>query len=207
MFLLKRKKNKKIFLKLGKCIYIHKGLIPVLFLSFMADMGFLYLTFLLFALCHELSHLLAAFYLNCKTAGIKILPYGFALYIKKIPQRKRSLIFLAGPLVSGILGILFYYTGLFYFAKINFMLFFINLLPALPLDGGHLFYSLHRQFKITKRASAAVGTAFLCLAFFSKGFLWGIPIYFLIFESLKRPPSYIFVEDLVKSLEKNIKIK
>lgn len=92
------------------------------------------------AFLHEVSHLLACIILKEKIAYIRICPYGINLKTGIIKnQIHKMIISVAGPLASMIF-MLVSKDKIFYTA--NLALFLINLLPALPLDGGEFLKSI-----------------------------------------------------------------
>ena len=123
----------------------------------------IYALIMLFALLHELGHLLMGVILGYKAESISIIPTGFCIkfrttcndYNKKIKKAnllsvKKILIALAGPLTNLIiiLGTVMYYKmaennivdasiieSIIYS---NILIFVFNMLPIYPLDGGRI---------------------------------------------------------------------
>jgi len=99
---------------------------------------------------HEVFHVLAALLVRERIGSILILPFGMTLRLASAMVRetdKEIVIAAAGPLSNGImlvlLGALFPTYGfdnpaLLFFAFINALTLFLNLLPCLPLDGGRI---------------------------------------------------------------------
>lgn len=117
----------------------------------------IYVLLMLFALLHELGHLIAGVMLKLKPKKIQLNPCGVEITFeniskginKKIPQ-KRILIALAGPLVNLFLIIIALFLPLGIHKDIiiyaNVILLFVNLLPIYPLDGGRILKNiLHRK--------------------------------------------------------------
>lgn len=123
----------------------------------------IYAIIMLFALIHELGHLVMGIVLNFKPESISIIPTGFSIkfkannnnYNKKIKNGnllavKKTIIASAGPLTNAILVLcaIIYYksTNNVYIANIpldlliysNILIFIFNLLPIYPLDGGRI---------------------------------------------------------------------
>jgi stage IV sporulation protein FB len=97
---------------------------------------------------HELAHLLTAYLLKVKIAEVQLWPFGGQAqledYLALEPERE-ILVAISGPLFSLSLAGLSYFTDIFQasswkmvFVNINLLLGGFNLLPALPLDGGHI---------------------------------------------------------------------
>ncbi|HIV86451.1 MAG TPA: M50 family metallopeptidase [Candidatus Monoglobus merdigallinarum] len=105
-----------------------------------------------FALLHELAHLCAARLLGVGVERIEILPFGICGRLSqgfvKSPV-KEVMIAAAGPLMSGVLAASLCMAAehagprvntevLRYSLNLNLSLMIINLIPALPLDGGRI---------------------------------------------------------------------
>lgn len=119
-----------------------------------------YATIMLFAIIHELGHLLAGLILKMKPEKITIMPYGLSIsfklrlddYNKKINSRniiefKKILVALAGPLTNLIIILIFinFKPNIFSLPVLiysNILLIVFNLLPMYPLDGGRIIKSI-----------------------------------------------------------------
>jgi len=101
---------------------------------------------------HEYGHIRAMKYFGMKTKGIYIIPFlgGLALSDDKINTRWQDVtISIMGPvfglLLSLVLMVVYWITGNIFFAGLanfNALINLINLLPILPLDGGHILKSI-----------------------------------------------------------------
>ena len=113
-------------------------------------------------LIHEYGHALMARRFGVETQDIIITPIGGLARLQGMPRRpiEEFLITLAGPMVNLVIAIIFFvfllatgrdflpssgYAGLKEFAPMmlwmNLVLFFFNLIPAFPMDGGRLLRS------------------------------------------------------------------
>ena len=123
---------------------------------------YLYILVMLFAFIHECAHMLSALFLGFKIQYIELMPFGFFTsleaniddYNKKIGKSnlvefKKIFVILAGPLsnlaiilVLGILSKYYWINKLDIMIYCNVLLFFINMLPIFPLDGGRMCKSI-----------------------------------------------------------------
>ncbi|WP_394193420.1 metalloprotease [Pseudoalteromonas atlantica] len=101
---------------------------------------------------HEYGHVRAMQYFGIKTKGIYLIPFvgGLAVSDEKITTRWQDVVIsLMGPafgLITSVLGVVLYYaTEMEIFAGVavlSALLNLFNLLPILPLDGGHVLKSI-----------------------------------------------------------------
>lgn len=124
---------------------------------------------------HEYGHIRAMKYFGMQTKGIYLVPFlgGLALSDEKINTRWQDVVIsIMGPLFGLILSLLlmvaYWVTGNLFFAGLatfNAFLNLFNLLPILPLDGGHVLksisFSMNSVAGIVICALAAVGGVIL----------------------------------------------
>lgn len=124
----------------------------------------IYSLLMIFAILHELGHMIAGIILGFKVDTIEIMPFGLSVsfegkveyYNKKIKKAskltlKKLLIAIAGPCVNVIFAILFLSFPLSIFnieaqtiVYANILIAIFNLLPIYPLDGGRIIkYIIH----------------------------------------------------------------
>ena len=155
------KKLKNIFSALQTHIWLipigsHLAVSPLFFLlaaaSILGGYGNLFFIAYISAFLHELSHVFCGKKLGVSIVRIEILPFGIcgklsAGFIKN--PYKEAVIAAAGPAFSGALAALLYMLNknpmlsvyseaIDYGIKINLSLMILNLVPALPLDGGRI---------------------------------------------------------------------
>lgn len=160
---------------------------------------------------HEYGHIRAMKYFGMKTKGIYLIPFlgGLALSDEKINTRWQDVVIsIMGPffglILSLILMVVYWVTGEMFFAGLavfNAFLNLFNLLPILPLDGGHVLksisFSMNSKLGITLCALAAIGGIILSyqlgLALF--GFLLIMGSLEIVFEWRARHHSHLLPLD------------
>jgi Zn-dependent protease len=179
----------------GIPIRLHISLLIAAFLfSVYSGLGFLatlILAVIIFGsvALHELGHSVVARAKGGYIHEIVLYPFGGAAKISNIPKKPvdEILVALAGPAVSLVLALLFGYGSryvalLAYPSYINGLLFFFNILPVFPMDGGRVLraaLSLGRGRVQATRIAATVGKYF-CGLFVLIG-LFGLPMRLLGF--------------------------
>jgi len=125
---------------------------------------------------HELGHSFVARAKGAYIHEIVLLPIGGAAKISNIPKRPMDeiMVALAGPAVSLVLAVIFsLFETTRFLGYLNKMLFFFNILPAFPMDGGRV---LRAALTIKKgrleatRIAATVGKYF-CIFFVVYGLI------------------------------------
>ena len=119
-----------------------------------------YATIMIFAIIHELGHLVSGLLLGMKPEKIEIMPYGVSIsfkltykdYNKKIAKGnlleiKKIIVALAGPLTNVIITLIVWNMEISAFNKLliiysNILLVIFNLIPIYPLDGGRIIKSI-----------------------------------------------------------------
>ena len=115
-----------------------------------------YVLIMIFAIIHELTHLLVGMILKFKPDRLQLNPLGLSIsfrinpdeYNKKINKAnylelKKIIVAIAGPLINLIIAIIFYNFNLLpnireKIVYVNLLIGIFNLIPIYPLDGGRI---------------------------------------------------------------------
>ncbi len=157
---------------LGIPIRLHISLlIAIVLLSIFSGAGLLAILILAVGIfgsvaLHELGHSVVARAKGGYIHEIVLYPFGGAAKISNIPKRPvdEILVALAGPAVSLALSLIFRQFELLWFlGYLNGMLFFFNILPVFPMDGGRVLraaLTLNKGRVEATRIAATVGKYF-----------------------------------------------
>ena len=121
-------------------IEINLKIILLLILIVILNKIEIYMLFIIFILCHELSHMVMGIILGFKPKTLRLNPLGVSIEFYNYDENnkknkwKRILTYLAGPLINLLIGI-------------------FNLLPILPLDGGKVLKEILKLIYNPKIAS------------------------------------------------------
>ena len=153
-------------------IKLNLNIFLFLILFFITNQIEVYALVMVFALVHELAHLVCGVVLGFKPDTFKIMPLGFSIefetkiddYNKKIIKSnilavKKILIALSGPLINlfiVIIGLIFNIDTNIIYA--NFLILIFNLLPIYPLDGGRILINILKIFYGNRKANKYTNT-------------------------------------------------
>ena len=148
----------------------------------------IYAMIMIFAMIHELGHLLAGILLGMKVEKIQVKPFGFSIsfklkpgdYNKKIKkgnilELKKIIVALAGPITNILIIMITVNLNLGIFEEImviytNILIALFNIIPIYPLDGGRILKGL-LHFKFGKqKASKYIN----CISFYTVIFLTAV---------------------------------
>lgn len=186
---------------------------------------------MIFAIIHELGHLLVGILLGMKPKKIEIMPFGVSIsfnvnildYNKKIKkgnrlELKKIIVAMAGPLTNLIIifitinlkidvikGLMIIYT--------NLLIMLFNLLPIFPLDGGRILKGiLHMNFgkkkaedyinDITMISTILITALSSILILYLKNISIFLIIIYLWYLVLKENTIYLNRKNLYKKIEK-----
>lgn len=132
---------------------------------------------MLFAIIHELGHLIAGIILGMKPDKMDIRPFGVSIdfYVKRkdynikirkgnLLELKKIIIATAGPLVNGFIIFILTIQNIVYINEMdkilmilsNITLIIFNILPIYPLDGGRILKGMLYFFKGKYKAEAYI---------------------------------------------------
>ncbi len=176
---------------IGIPIRLHVSLlIAVLVLSLVSGLSFLAILILAIGIfgsiaLHELGHSVVARAKGGYIHEIVLYPFGGAAKISNIPKRPvdEILVALAGPAVSLLLAIVFRLINwdlMQFLSYVNAMLFFFNILPVFPMDGGRVLRAALtlKNGRVEATRMAATTGKYFCGLFVLIG-LFGMPFQLL----------------------------
>jgi len=166
-------------------IKLNLNIFLFIILFFITNQLEIYALVMIFALIHELAHLICGVVLGFKPDTLKIMPLGFCIefetnvqdYNKKIIKSnmlavKKILIALAGPMINlviVIMGLILKIDNNIIYS--NLLIFLFNLIPIYPLDGGRIIKNLLKIWfgnrKANKYINLISNTIIICLTMMS----------------------------------------
>jgi len=221
-------KKQKVVEKLRKIpLTVHPLFLALGLFMFMIGRAWLWLIYVILALCHELAHSLVARKLGYKLGKIKLMPFGAVLEADddEFFSKDEVLIALAGPLFNLLFGVIIIAAWwinpeVYYFtidlAVANLACGLFNLVPIFPLDGGRVLLALLSNkferkscIRVMKIVSVMFGiilfTAFFISAFFSINLTFGFMGLMLIDSAIlgDKRASYHKILSLEKKCKKS----
>jgi len=133
-------------------------------------------------LLHECFHMIAAVFIGLKISSVSLHPFGVNLRLKNTlvySIADEMILYLSGPLCNLLLSLavsLFFAENRFsnYAFAVNIMLFFVNMLPVYPLDGGCIlkrvliyFLGENVAVKVITAGSSAVAACLLAAGIYA----------------------------------------
>ena len=153
-------------------IKLNLNIFLFILLFFITNQLEIYALVMIFALIHEMAHMICGVILGFKTDTLRIMPFGFEIefkpiiddYNKKVLKSnlisiKKIIIALAGPLINlvvVIIGLIFNFNNDIIYA--NFLIFIFNLIPIYPLDGGKILKNILKIFCGNRKSSSYINT-------------------------------------------------
>lgn len=161
-------------------IRIHLKIFIFILIFLLTNQIKIYGILMLFALIHELGHMLVGILLGFRPTKLEIMPYGLSVgfdikcedYNKKVKKGniltiKKLIIALAGPATNFIITIIFLMANMKFFEierelviYANILIGIFNLIPIYPLDGGraiknilHITVGLKKSYEYTNQIS------------------------------------------------------
>ena len=148
-------------------IKLNLNIVLLLILFILTNQIDIYALVMVFALIHEVAHLICGVALGFKPDVFRIMPLGFSIefetmvedYNKKILKSnilaiKKIVIALSGPLINlfiALIGILVNLNINIVYS--NLLIFLFNLIPIYPLDGGRILKNILKIFYGNRKAN------------------------------------------------------
>ncbi|MBB6714277.1 site-2 protease family protein [Clostridium gasigenes] len=148
----------------------------IVLISIICSYNNIFLLAFLWVILHELSHMIVASLIGCKFNNIQLHIFGAKaelLDLEEFTDKKKLLIYIAGPAFNGIMAIILFIIGLNIKSfiinesiNLNIGLVFFNLLPAYPLDGSRIYEILLSKRMLYKKAQKIMSIVSYCMAAF-----------------------------------------
>ena len=181
--------TKKLYINITPFIKLHILFLPLIAASIFGNYHIMFISAYACAMLHELGHIFAAHLSGVKISHIEILPFGICAKLKseviKNPSAEIA-IAISGPLVNIALALVAFLfkniipqNSLVYWEQLNLSLAAINLLPALPLDGGRIMRAYLTK-KIGSIRAYNISVRFSCIPI---SLIMGTAVYSLLTNS------------------------
>lgn len=180
---------KNSILKITKNIYINQYTFLVIIIAYLTGNINNFCTLYGIAFVHELFHFATAKLYGIQVKGLFIMPFGICLKLNDIyinETRKEIIIAAAGPFANVIMMLFAWFLkenfklslwDINFFIYGNLAVIMINMIPALPLDGGRILKAILVNIWGFKRAFMLMEK--LTKALLLIVFLWGIYVLYL----------------------------
>ena len=134
----------------------------------------IYILMIIFAIIHELAHLVAGILLGFKPDKLELIPVGLTVsfrvnlddFMSKLHNGnklilKEIIVALAGPLINILITIIAFFINIDYTEELliiylNLLIAIFNLLPIYPLDGGRILKGILHIFLGRKKAQSFI---------------------------------------------------
>lgn len=153
-------------------IKLNLNIFLFILLFFLTNQLEIYGLIMIFALIHEMAHVICGVILGFKAETLRIMPFGFVIefkpiindYNKKVLKSnviaiKKIIIAIAGPLINliiVIIGLILNFNNEIIYA--NFLIFIFNLIPIYPLDGGRILKNALKIIFGNRKATTYINT-------------------------------------------------
>lgn len=181
----------------GGRLKINLLMIPVVVGLFVIGMGDIVLYYIPTVLIHEWAHVIFASALGMTISEMELFPFGCAAKLQcfAVSRAKEIVVAAAGPAANMVTACAVFFIDKYGFEIImadklisaNLALAAVNMLPALPLDGGRIVRAIFATFMGYKRATRVTAVAGIFFAVV----LLGVGVWALFFDALN--PSFFIM--------------
>lgn len=180
-------------IRIGR-LKINLLMIPTVIILFVVGMGDVVLCTIPTLIIHEWAHILAAAALGMTITEMELFPFGCAEKTQcfAVSRAKEIIVAAAGPAINMIAACALFIVNKYYYSfdyagkliAANLAIATVNLLPALPLDGGRIARAAFASFMSYKRATKIISAAGIFFAVV----ITGAGIYIAVEDKIN--PSY-----------------
>jgi hypothetical protein len=199
-----------VYFKVLKGIYVRYEWTFLIISAFLSEHKFYFYTMVVMCFVHEMCHFFVAYALNVKVNFFIVHVFGFELGTDSSTYKNDIAVSAAGPLGSAVLLILGIILKDAIIISANFSLLLVNLIPALPLDGGRLLKIIllrnlgyAKTCKLMRKMAIICGVLLLSASYYIRTWwLFAIGLLVLFYKGSSEETGSCIIKD-----KKNLPVK